>query len=134
MLEALTAALIEITSGQHLIYLLAGVAMGLAVGIDYALFIVTRYREGTRDGLSPHDATVRAIDTAGRAVLFAGLTVVISLLGMFVMQLAKTLMLMRFSQLTRRRTLTFNSLQPLLFLLAQPPACLLMQPLLTSVQ
>ena len=65
-----------------------GAMIGLGVGIDYALFIVTRYREGTRDGMSPHDATVRAIDTAGRAVLFAGLTVVISLLGMFVMQLA----------------------------------------------
>ena len=65
-----------------------GAMIGLGVGIDYALFIVTRYREGTRDGMSAHDATVRAIDTAGRAVLFAGLTVVISLLGMFVMQLA----------------------------------------------
>ena len=65
-----------------------GAMIGLGVGIDYALFIVTRYREGARDGMSPHDATVRAIDTAGRAVLFAGLTVVISLLGMFVMQLA----------------------------------------------
>jgi RND superfamily putative drug exporter len=65
-----------------------GAMIGLGVGIDYALFIVTRYREGTRAGLSSHDATVRAIDTAGRAVLFAGLTVVISLLGMFVMQLA----------------------------------------------
>ncbi len=65
-----------------------GAMIGLGVGIDYALFIVTRYREGTREGMSAHDATVRAIDTAGRAVLFAGLTVVISLLGMFVMQLA----------------------------------------------
>ncbi len=65
-----------------------GAMIGLGVGIDYALFIVTRYREGTAVGMSPHDATVRAIDTAGRAVLFAGLTVVISLLGMYVMQLA----------------------------------------------
>ncbi len=65
-----------------------GAMIGLGVGIDYALFIVTRYREGTREGMTPHDATVRAIDTAGRAVLFAGLTVVISLLGMYVMQLA----------------------------------------------
>jgi RND superfamily putative drug exporter len=64
-----------------------GAMIGLGVGIDYALFIVTRYREGTRAGLSPYDATVVAIDTAGRAVVFAGLTVVISLLGMFVMQL-----------------------------------------------
>jgi putative drug exporter of the RND superfamily len=65
-----------------------GAMIGLGVGIDYALFIVTRYREATRSGLSPHDAVVEAIDTAGRAVIFAGLTVVISLLGMFVMGLA----------------------------------------------
>jgi putative drug exporter of the RND superfamily len=65
-----------------------GAMIGLGVGIDYALFIVTRYREGTREGLSPEDATVAAMDTAGRAVLFAGLTVVISLLGMLLMGLA----------------------------------------------
>jgi RND superfamily putative drug exporter len=65
-----------------------GAMIGLGVGIDYALFIVTRYREGTRDGLSPEDATVKAIDTAGRAVAFAGATVVISLLGMFVIGLS----------------------------------------------
>jgi RND superfamily putative drug exporter len=65
-----------------------GAMIGLGVGIDYALFIVTRYREGTRAGLSAHDATVRALDTAGRAVIFAGLTVVISLLGMYIMNLS----------------------------------------------
>ena len=64
-----------------------GAMIGIGVGIDYALFIVTRYREGTRAGLSPYRATVTAIDTAGRAVVFAGLTVVISLLGMFIMGL-----------------------------------------------
>ena len=64
-----------------------GAMIGLGVGIDYALFIVTRYREGTREGLSPEEATVRAMDTAGRAVLFAGLTVVISLLGMLLIGL-----------------------------------------------
>jgi putative drug exporter of the RND superfamily len=58
--------------------------IGLGVGIDYALFIVTRYREGLREGLSPEDATVQAVDTSGRAVLFAGVTVMISLLGLFV--------------------------------------------------
>jgi RND superfamily putative drug exporter len=58
--------------------------IGLGVGIDYALFIVTRYREGLRAGLSPEDATVQAVDTSGRAVLFAGVTVMISLLGLFV--------------------------------------------------
>lgn len=65
-----------------------GAMIGLGVGIDYALFIVTRYREGTRDGMDKRTAVVTAIDTAGRAVVFAGFTVVISLLGMFVMGLA----------------------------------------------
>ena len=61
---------------------LIGIMIGLGVGIDYALFMVTRYRELTRQGLSPLDATVGALDTAGRAVVFAGITVVLSLLGM----------------------------------------------------
>lgn len=63
------------------------VMIGLGVGIDYALFIVTRYRAGLHDGLSPEDADVLALTTAGRAVLFAGCTVVISLLGMFMLGL-----------------------------------------------
>ena len=62
-----------------------GVMIGLGVGIDYALFIVTRYREGTLAGMSPRAATLAAMDTAGRAVIFAGITVVISLLGMLLM-------------------------------------------------
>lgn len=65
-----------------------GAMIGLGVGIDYALFIVTRYREGTRAGLDPERATITAIDTAGRAVVFAGSAVVISLLGMWVIGLA----------------------------------------------
>jgi putative drug exporter of the RND superfamily len=65
-----------------------GAMIGLGVGIDYALFIVTRYREGTRAGLDYRTAVVTAIDTAGRAVAFAGATVVISLLGMYIMGLA----------------------------------------------
>ena len=59
--------------------------IGIGVGIDYALFIVTRYRQGLDEGLQPEHAVVRAIDTAGRAVVFAGTTVVISLLGLFLM-------------------------------------------------
>ena len=59
--------------------------IGLGVGIDYALFIVVRYRSGLHDGLDPEDANVLALTTAGRAVLFAGCTVIISLLGMFMM-------------------------------------------------
>ncbi|CAA9249596.1 MAG: Integral membrane protein [uncultured Acidimicrobiales bacterium] len=64
------------------------VMIGLGVGIDYALFIVTRYREGLHAGLSTEHAVGVAINTAGRAVLFAGTTVVISLLGMLLMNLA----------------------------------------------
>jgi putative drug exporter of the RND superfamily len=65
----------------------AAVAMvGLGVGIDYALFIVTRYRENLHAGLDPERSVIRAIDTAGRAVLFAGTTVVISVLGLLLMK------------------------------------------------
>jgi hypothetical protein len=59
--------------------------IGLGVGIDYALFILTRFRNGLDEGLEPQPAAERAIDTAGRAVLFAGLTVIISLLGMLLL-------------------------------------------------
>jgi len=57
--------------------------IGLGVGVDYALFIVTRHRQGLLRGLSGADAVVEAIDTSGRAVLFAGLIVCIAMLGMF---------------------------------------------------
>jgi RND superfamily putative drug exporter len=59
--------------------------IGIGVGIDYALFIVTRFRAGLADGLDPRRATLTAIATAGRAVMFAGTTVVISLVGMLLM-------------------------------------------------
>jgi len=59
--------------------------IGIGVGIDYALLIVTRYREGLHDGLDPADASRKAMRTAGRAVMFAGLTVVISMLGLLLM-------------------------------------------------
>ena len=69
----------------------AAVAMvGIGVGIDYALFIVTRYRENLHAGRDPEDAVVHSIDTAGRAVLFAGLTVMISVLGLLLMSLSTT--------------------------------------------
>jgi RND superfamily putative drug exporter len=61
--------------------------IGIGVGIDYALLIVTRYRAGLHDGLEPREAVVLAVDTSGRAVVFAGITVVISLLGMFFLNL-----------------------------------------------
>ncbi|GAA4512772.1 MMPL family transporter [Actinoallomurus oryzae] len=59
--------------------------VGLGVGIDYALFIVTRYKDSLQGGDEPESAAVKAITTAGRAVLFAGTTVVIALLGLVVM-------------------------------------------------
>ncbi|MEA2828574.1 MAG: putative drug exporter of the superfamily [Actinomycetota bacterium] len=62
--------------------------IGLGVGIDYALFIITRYRQGLASGMSPREANITAMGTAGRAVLFAGGTVVISLLGMLTMGLS----------------------------------------------
>ncbi len=65
-----------------------GVMIGLGVGIDYALFIVTRYRDELHAGHTPEESTVAALDTAGRAVIFAGLTVVVSLLGMLLIGLA----------------------------------------------
>jgi putative drug exporter of the RND superfamily len=66
----------------------ATVAMlGLGVGIDYALFIVTRYREELADGAGLEQALVRTMSTAGRSVVFAGTTVVTSLLGLLVVGL-----------------------------------------------
>ena len=62
-----------------------GLMIGLGVGIDYALFIVTRYRENLHHGHTVLEAITIALDTAGRAVTFAGVTVVISFLGMLVM-------------------------------------------------
>ncbi|NEA58924.1 MMPL family transporter [Streptomyces sp. SID13666] len=62
--------------------------VGLGVGIDYALFIVTRHRKGILRGLTPEEAAVTAVNTSGRAVLFAGGTVCIALLGMFAMGLS----------------------------------------------
>ncbi|MFF2353689.1 MMPL family transporter [Kitasatospora sp. NPDC058115] len=58
--------------------------LGLAVGIDYALFIVSRYRAELLDGHEPKEAAGRAVGTAGSAVVFAGLTVIIALAGLSV--------------------------------------------------
>ena len=62
--------------------------MGIGVGVDYVLLMVTRYREFTARGLTPRAATMATSDTAGRAVLVAGATVVVSLLGLFAMGLS----------------------------------------------
>ncbi|WP_034273003.1 MMPL family transporter [Haloechinothrix halophila] len=58
--------------------------IGLAVGIDYALFIVSRYRHELGNGRTPEQATAHAVGTAGSAVVFAGLTVIIALAGLTV--------------------------------------------------
>jgi RND superfamily putative drug exporter len=58
--------------------------IGLAVGIDYALFIVSRHRTELENGASPEDAAATAVGTAGSAVVFAGLTVIIALAGLTV--------------------------------------------------
>ena len=59
--------------------------IGLGVGIDYSLFVVTRHRNAIKAGRSPEAACVRALNTSGRAVLFAGATVIVALLGLFVL-------------------------------------------------
>jgi RND superfamily putative drug exporter len=80
----LTLLLGRVTSMS--IYALNMISMfGLAVGVDYALFIVDRFREERRAGHAPLIAIERTAATAGRAVLFSGVTVAISLLGMFLL-------------------------------------------------
>ncbi|MFF5790038.1 MMPL family transporter [Streptomyces sp. NPDC012693] len=65
-----------------------GMLVGLGVGIDYALFIVTRHRRGLKRGLSVAEAAETAVATTGRAVVFAGATVCIALLGMLILRLS----------------------------------------------
>src|SRR4051794_18006722 len=62
--------------------------IGLGVGIDYALFVVTRYRAEVRGGMDRELAVEKAVDTAGRTVLFAAITVVIALLGLLLLGLS----------------------------------------------
>ena len=61
--------------------------LGLAVGIDYALFILSRHRQNMGDGMEPREAAAQAAGTAGSAVVFAGMTVVIALLGLMVVNI-----------------------------------------------
>jgi RND superfamily putative drug exporter len=65
-----------------------GVLIGLGVGVDYALFIVTRHRTALKAGVPVEEAAVGAVNTSGRAVFFAGLTVCIALMGQFVLGLS----------------------------------------------
>jgi RND superfamily putative drug exporter len=94
MLVPIALAIAALMSAFLLLFILAGLTdintitpilvsmIGLGVGIDYSLFIVTRFRQLLHDGLSPQDAAAEAGASAGRAVLFAGLTVAISVTGL----------------------------------------------------
>ncbi|MEZ3182636.1 MMPL family transporter [Streptomyces pimonensis] len=73
-------SVIELTSTAPVLALM----LGLAVGIDYSLFITSRYRQYLAEGLRPEEAAGRATGTAGSAVVFAGATVVIALAGLSV--------------------------------------------------
>jgi RND superfamily putative drug exporter len=73
---------LEFTLSTFIVNMLSG--MGLALGIDYSLFVVSRYREERTHGLTEQDAIARAGATASRAVLFSGSTFVIALIGMFI--------------------------------------------------
>jgi len=90
----LALAIVALMTAFLLLFILAGLTdintitpllvsmIGLGVGIDYSLFIVTRFRQFLHEGLSPRDAAAEAGASAGRAVLFAGLTVAISVTGL----------------------------------------------------
>jgi RND superfamily putative drug exporter len=94
MLIPIALALAALATAFLLLFILAGLTdintitpilvsmIGLGVGIDYSLFIVTRFRQLLHDGLSPRDAAAEAGSSAGRAVLFAGVTVAISVTGL----------------------------------------------------
>jgi uncharacterized membrane protein YdfJ with MMPL/SSD domain len=73
---------LEFSLSVFIVNMLTG--MGLALGIDYSLFVVSRYREERGHGLAKEDAIARTGGTASRAVLFSGSTFVIALLGMFI--------------------------------------------------
>ncbi|RAO20116.1 Membrane protein YdfJ [Micromonospora noduli] len=77
------SGVVELTSTAPILALM----LGLAVGIDYSLFITSRHRQNLLEGLSPEEAVGRAVGTAGSAVVFAGATVVIALAGLAVVNI-----------------------------------------------
>jgi len=77
------SSVISLTSTAPVLALM----LGLAVGIDYSLFITSRHRQHLVDGAEPEDAVARAVGTAGSAVVFAGITVVIALAGLAVVRI-----------------------------------------------
>jgi len=94
MLIPIALAIVALITAFLLLFILAGLTdintitpllvsmIGLGVGIDYSLFIVTRFRQFLHEGLTPRDAAAEAGASAGRAVLFAGVTVAISVTGL----------------------------------------------------
>ena len=94
MFVPIMLAIVALATAFLLLFILAGLTdintvtpilvsmIGLGVGIDYSLFIVTRFRQFLHEGLAPRDAAAEAGCLGGRAVLFAGLTVAISVTGL----------------------------------------------------
>ncbi|HEU0336743.1 MAG TPA: MMPL family transporter [Gaiellaceae bacterium] len=94
MFVPIALAIVALATAFLLLFILAGLTdintitpllvsmIGLGVGIDYSLFIVTRFRQLLHEGLSPRDAAAEAGSSAGRAVIFAGVTVAISVTGL----------------------------------------------------
>ncbi|MBB5788504.1 MMPL family transporter [Jiangella mangrovi] len=83
-LTGIVAALVDVPDWSTAL----ATMMGIALGIDYVLLMVTRFREWRAAGLAPERATVATLDTAGRAVMVAGSTVMVSMLGLFAMGLS----------------------------------------------
>jgi putative drug exporter of the RND superfamily len=84
MLTGVIAAVVDVPDWSTAL----ATMMGIALGIDYVLLMVTRFREWRAAGLEPERATVATLDTAGRAVMVAGATVMVSMLGLFAMGLS----------------------------------------------
>jgi RND superfamily putative drug exporter len=93
----LIAAVVSVGAGIEIVGLLShllsinsftpsvSALIGIGVAVDYALFVVTRHRSGLRAGLSPEQAAVQAVNTSGRAVVFAGATVAVAMLGLLLL-------------------------------------------------
>ena len=96
LITALVALCVGITGigilshfmGVSMIAPVLGALIGLGVGTDYALFIITRYRTGLLSGLIPEEAAIKALNTAGRAVVFAGVTVCAALLALLTLRIS----------------------------------------------
>ena len=95
----IVVAVIGLAAGQMLVLMVAlfmdvatfaptlAAMIGLGVGIDYALFVLNRYRQAVLIGHDPKQAALESVNTAGRAVLFAGTTVIVALLGLFILRI-----------------------------------------------